>query len=173
MRTRLVVLLLGVTAAAFPACHEAPTAPIAVTLQLDRGTYVAVPLDSTGAYAFRLVVQYKNGTGASIYFTLCGPADSSPVFGVPTADGRSLSGYDPAWACVGTSPLEFPPGAVRTDSLVIQGPGGYIAYTREPLGVLTGRFRLEYQTQRCAEMAPACLQAGPRVASAPFQVILP
>jgi hypothetical protein len=162
MRTRLVVLFFGVTAATFLACHEAPTAPITMTLQLDRGTYVAVPLDSTSPYAFRVVVRYRNGTSAPIYFALCRPGDSSPVFGVPTNDGGSLSGYDQVWACVGTSPLEFPPGAVRTDSLLIQGPNAYDGGSHEPLGVLTGSFRLEYQTQRCAEETPACAQAGPR-----------
>ena len=173
MRTRLVILLLGAAAATFLACHEAPTAPIAVALELDRDTYVAVPVDSTGRYAFRIVVQYQNGTSASIYLGLCRPGDPSPIFDVPTSDGTSQSGYSAVWACTGTSPLEFPPGARRTDSLLILGPNVYDGITHEPLGVLAGSFRLEYQTERCAGDAPACAQAGPRVASAPFQVRLP
>ena len=173
MRTPLVVLISGAVAATLLACHEAPTAPVAVSLQLDRDSYVAVPIDAAGRYAFRLVVQYHNGTGAPVYFTQCTPSDSSPMYGVATVDGASQSGWDGAWACTGVPVLAFPPGAVRTDSLLIQGPNAYNGITHEPLGVLAGSFRLAYQTQLCAEDTPECLQAGPRVASAPFQVRLP
>jgi hypothetical protein len=172
MSTRLVVPLLGVAFATFLGCHEPPTAPVAVALHLDHGTYVAVPLAPTGTYAFRLVVHYENATGVPIFFDLCNPSDSLPIFGVPTANGRSLSAYDPVWACRGGGPaLEFPPGASRTDSLLIEGPTAYVG--SEVLGVLTGSFRLEYQTQRCADGTLACAEAGPRVVSAPFQVLLP
>jgi hypothetical protein len=142
-----------------------------VVLHLDSSTYVAVPLASGGPYRFRLVVHYENATGAPIYFVLCRSGDSTPIFGVPTADGRTESAYDPAWACVGGPFLEFPPGSVRTDSLLIEGPTAYVG--NEGMGVVTGSFLLEYQTQRCAEVTPACIAPGPRVASAPFQVVLP
>ena len=173
MRTRQVVLLLSAATAAFLACHQAPTAPIAVALQLDRDTYVAVPVDTLGQYAFRLVVQYQNGTSAPIYLRMCRPGDSTPVFEVTTTGGTSGSAYEAVWACTGASPLEFLPGARRTDSLLIQGPTQYDGITHEPLGVLTGSFRLEYETLRCADDAPTCAQSGPRVASAPFVVRLP
>jgi hypothetical protein len=173
MRTRLVVLLLGAAATTFLACHEAPTAPIAVPLQLDRDTYVAVPVDTFGRYAFRLVVQYQNGTSTPIYFGLCKPGDSQPNYEVTTTDGTSRSGYEAPWACTGVSPLQFAPGARRTDSLLILGPNVYNGITHEPLGVLAGSFRLEYETYRCAEGTPECVRPGPRVASAPFLVRLP
>jgi hypothetical protein len=163
---------LGAVAATLLACHEAPTAPIAVTLQLDRDSYVAVPVDTLGHYAFRMVVQYHNGTSAPIYFELCHPGDFQPTYEVTTTDGTTGSGYEVVWACTGVSPLEFLPGARRTDSLLIQGPNQYDS-THQPLGVLVGSFRLEYETARCAEETPACAQAGPRVASAPFLVSLP
>jgi hypothetical protein len=173
MRAPLVVLLSGAAAATVLSCHEVPTAPVAVSLQLDRETYVGVPIDTAGRYAFRLVVQYHNGTSAPIYFARCTPSDVSPVYGVPTTDRARGSGWDVAWACTNAPVLEFLPGTVRTDSLLIRGPNAYNGITHEPLGVLAGSFRLEYQTYQCAEDTPACLQAGPRVASAPFQVRLP
>jgi hypothetical protein len=173
VRTRLEVLVSGAAAATLLACREAPTAPVGVSLQLDRETYVAVPIDTAGRYAFRLVVQYHNGTSAPIYFARCTPSRTSPIYGIPTADGVSESGWAIAWACTTAPVLQFLPGAVRTDSLLIQGPNAYDGITHEPLGVLAGTFRLEYQTYQCAEDTPACSQAGPRVASAPFLVRLP
>ena len=173
MRTPLVVLLSAAAAVTLVACHDVPTAPNAVTLQLDRDTYVAIPIDTLGSYAFRLVVQYHNGTTEPIYFARCTPSQASPVYSVPTADGVSQSGYNVQWACTNAPSLEFLPGATRTDSLLIWGPTAYDGITHQVLGVLSGWFRLDYRTLHCAEDTPACAQAGPRVASAPFLVRLP
>jgi len=141
-------------------------------LQLDREAYVAVRVDTLGSYGFRLVVQYHNGTSEPIYFERCTSHHTSPVYGVPTADGARQSGYSVVWACTGAPALEFLPGATRTDSLLISGPTAYDGITHRPLGMLSGSFRLEYQTRQCAEDSPACAQPGPRVASAPFVVFL-
>jgi hypothetical protein len=177
MITRPAVLLAAVAATAFLACLEAPTAPFAVTLQLDRDTYVAVPMETTATYGVRygvrLIVHYQNRTGGSIYFERCGETDSSPIYHIPTADGVSDSGWAVGWACPGASVLEFPPFAVRTDTLLIRGPSAYDGVTHEPLGVLTGSFRLEYETRLSAANASSCYRCGPRVASGPFEVRLP
>ncbi len=169
MSTPRVVLLSGAVATALLACHESPTAPIVVALQLDRYVYVAHSVAGTGQYEVRLVVQYHNGTAATVYFSRCSLNRTTPVFAVPTADGVAESGYNPAWACTAAPAIEFQPGATRTDTLTLFGPTAYDGITHQPLGVLSGRFRLEYLTDRC----PGCTEAGPRVASAPFQVFLP
>ncbi len=163
-----VVLLAGAVAASLLACHGSPTAPIAVALQLDRSTYVARPVGGTGQYEVRLVVRYHNGTAATIYFARCRLDRATPVYAVPTADGVADSGYNPVWACTAAPAIEFQPGATRTDTLTLFGPTAYDGITHQPLGVLAGRFRLEYLTDRC----PGCTEAGPRVASSPFQVLL-
>jgi hypothetical protein len=59
---------------------------------------------------------------------------------------------------------------VRTDTLLIQGPNLWDGITHQPLGAITGTFRLTYQTQACS--GADCNQAGPIVASAPFLVTL-
>lgn len=177
MDARPVVLLAAAVGATLLACHEAPTEPVAVALQLDRDTYVAVPIETTATYGvrygFRLIARYQNRTGASIYFERCRETESSPIYSIPTADGVSQSGWGAAWACPSVPVLEFPPGAVRTDSLLFQGPTAYDGITHEPLGVLIGSFRLRYETRNCADETPRCYQAGPRVESGPFEVRLP
>jgi len=162
-------LLLGAAVAALASCRESPMAPgVVVELHLDRISYVATRVNADPAqYAFRVIVRYENTTGSSVYFDLCGMGVRSPIFSVPSADGRE-SGYDIGWACVGTPPLAFPPGAVRTDTLQILGPSSFDHYTHQPYGAITGWFRLEYSTLAC----DSCSESGPRVASAPFLVRL-
>ena len=160
-------LLLGAAVAALASCRE-PTAPrAAVTLHLDRDGYVATPIGTDPArYAFRVVVRYENMTDSSIWFEKCMPGDRTPIFSVPTTDG-SDSGYDIGWGCVGMPPVEFPPGAARTDTLLVQGPNVFDHSTHKPFGVIAGYFRLEYFTLKCDT---SCYGAGPRVASAAFWV---
>src|SRR5512135_2144440 len=160
MSTPRVGLLTSAVAATLLACHEAPTAPIVVALQLDRDTYVAVPVDSAGGYAIRLIVHYQNGTTALIYFDRCTPSQTRPIYGVPSADGATPSGYDPTWACPYSPALELLPAATRTDTLTIFGPTARDGITHQALGVLSGRFRLEYQTRQCADDTPGCGSAG-------------
>jgi hypothetical protein len=167
------VLLTGVVAATLLACHEAPTAPIIVGLQLDRDAYVAIPVATGDSYAFRLVVHYQNTTRAPIYFERCTPSHTSPLYAVPTADGATQSGYDPIWACTYAPALELLPAVTRTDTLTIFGPTARDGMSHQAIGVLSGHFRLEYATRQCGEDTPACAAAGPRVASGPFRVFLP
>jgi len=166
---RTAGLLVCSGCAALLGCYEAPTAPAPdLELHLDSYSYVSTRISADPAqYAFRVVVRYENTTSSSIWFEMCGPGDRSPIFGVPTADG-SESGYDIGWACVGTPPLEFPPGAARADTLQIWGPTVFDHYTHRPFGVITGYFRLEYSSLKC----DTCSEPGPRVASAPFLVSL-
>jgi len=176
MPTRPSVLLAAAVGATVLACHEAPTEPVAVALQLDRDTYYAVATEATAPYGvryrIRLIVQYQNRTGAPIYFGRCGASDSLPIYSIPTADGHEESGWTAAWACPYAPALEFPAGAVRSDTLLVEGPSAYDGTTHEPIGVLAGRFRLSYMTRTCADDACGCGQAGPRVASGSFEVRL-
>jgi hypothetical protein len=173
MRIPPLVPLAAALGATLLACHEAPTAPIAVTLQLDRDSYRPALTGVFDFRSFRMVVQYHNGTGSPVYCERCWPSDTLPVYGVPTADGVHRSGYDRPWACPNSPALTFPAGASRTDTLLISGPTAYDGQAGAPLGVMSGSFRLEYRTRACAEDRPACYQPGPRVASAPFQVLVP
>lgn len=167
------MILASAAVATLLGCREAPTAPIAVALELDRDTYVAGALDAQGRYAFTVIVHYVNRTDGPIYFARCAVDSLTPSHSVPTAGGVSRSGYDAASACSAFPALELRPGDARTDSLLLQGPNAYDGLTGQPLGVLEGDFLLEYQTRRCAADTPVCWSAGPRVASAVFHVRLP
>ncbi len=173
MRVGVAGILLGAFGAALLGCGEGPTAPAAaVALHLDRASYVATPVDPGSGYvqyAFRAVVRYENTTNDTIYFEMCRPDSPTPIFSVAVLDGGE-SGYDPGWACVGMPPLAFPPGATRTDTLLIRGPNAFDHYTHQPIGPVrvTGIYRLEYSTVQGSNGN----MPGPRVASAPFWVRL-
>ncbi len=166
-----LLALLGAMLAASTACHREPTAPIIVAVQLDSESYHAVPVNQFGRYAVRMVATYQNTTESPIYLALCNRGDSVPVFSVPTVDG-GVSGYDVVSDCPPTCPLQLPPGASRTDTLLIQGPHQYDGITGTWVGAISGTFRVEYSSARCADDGPACSGVGVRVVSAPFRILL-
>ena len=71
------------------------------------------------------------------------------VLGVEDTVG---SAYDPLWICAEIRPvpvLVVEPGERRLDTLHMSGPHMWDGHTRQPSGVLAGRFRLVYEIIPC------------------------
>lgn len=132
----------------------APTGALSsVLVETDATSYVAAPVPGTPPrtlYAFRVIVRTTNRSLQSVHFGRCNPESDVPIFGVElhpeSADSRSA--FDPIWACVGNAqPIEIRPGAVRVDTLIIQGPTVVNGVTGEPIGVAEGSMVLRLASE--------------------------
>jgi hypothetical protein len=152
-------LLLSLVLA--PACG-APLAtsgdPVAdrlgeLALRTDRTVYRAVAAggdDPYHTFAFTLVAHLTNRTSAPVYLERCYPDTPYPIYTVVSTQEDVESAYAPVWACVGHDhSITVRPGETRTDSLRITGPNAWDGHTRQPFGVLAGRFRLSYTVGTC------------------------
>jgi hypothetical protein len=156
---RLGLLLSAVVACESPfAASRADTSGDLrkVTLRTDRTVYNVAPRGEAGVYrtyAASVVVQLTNGMTGPLYLHRCLPDTPYPIYGIVSAEPGLESAYDPVWACVGHShPIVVRAGETRQDVLLIIGPNAWDGRTREPLGSLTGRFRVSYAVGICPEV---------------------
>jgi hypothetical protein len=130
------------------------------TLHTDRITYEALPtLDEPPYfYTFTLVARLDNGMARPLQIKRRCPQETAPQDTVPEYDVQAVeedlnSGYSPVQICAEIRPtpvIVVPPGESRFDTLHITGPHMWNGYTKEPGGVLAGRFRLAYELHPCA-----------------------
>jgi len=158
MRFPVPALLL-----AFTACSGVSLEPATpVILEIDRTSYDALPVSESIAgtpnLRFRLIARLVNRSDEPVSFDRCGAA-TTPVYGVSLARpaGSVRSGYDPAWACMGSTPLTLAANSSRTDTLSIFGPTGRNGYTQDGYGELEGSFVLQYGTSRGTISSPEFL----------------
>jgi hypothetical protein len=147
--------------------------PLVVT---NLAQYVAVPNGPEGPYrqfTFVLEARLTNPSSAPLYLRRCGASDPVPIFGVIGSSPQDPEpAYDPHWGCAGhNSPLVVLPGATRTDRFQVTGPTGWASGGTEPLGALTGRFRLVYGASACREEGP-CSAGTAAAVSNEFEVVL-
>lgn len=99
-------------------------------------------------YAFRVLTRYENTTALPAIMIRCLSTSQSPVYSVVRTDGApSSAAYNPGWACTGGNPpIVVSPGAVRVNTLVLEGPNSFDENRNyEPLASATsGHFRLSY-----------------------------
>lgn len=178
------VLILLASCAAEPGQSgpdETPTnevrdpAPTDGSLQTDKDTYTA-SCQGEG-YSRRctvtLTMTYTNQTDAAVYFDLCYPDDTSPIYYVGSLT-REESAYNPIWACVGHDRfIEVSPGEQRVDVLEISGPNSADGRTGQPFGVLEGRMQLGYSANFCPDEYNSCELLQEAVTSNVFTVALP
>ena len=117
-------------------------------------------------YHFTVISRYENRGTVPLYLGRCFPTSPQPIWNVGLADtSETGSAYSQIFACVGNDQqFEMAPGAVRIDTLQIQGPNAFDHYTHQPLdGITDGQFRLYYNV---------LLGSGDGAASAPMSVRL-
>ncbi|MDP1861955.1 MAG: hypothetical protein Q8K82_25065 [Gemmatimonadaceae bacterium] len=131
----------------------------------DATGYVADRIPGTGSvrrYRFTVITRYANRGAASLFLGRCFPTSPQPLFTVAATDSLVRSGYEYVWGCVGhDKQFEVPPGAVRVDTLQVEGPNIFDGVTHQPLGVTSGRFKLYFAVG---------LAAGGGVPGAPLPV---
>lgn len=105
------------------------------------GEYYGNPM-----YQFRIIARYENTTSSPVFMEKCRANSRSPVYSIVRADGPLASGaYNPLLACLDVEDkLIVPPGAVRIDTFVVNGPNAWDGRTKKPEGVTNGRFVLRY-----------------------------
>lgn len=92
------------------------------------------------------------------------------VDGEPDEDAA----WTPTWACAAFRWHEpLAPGDARTDTFRIDGPTGWDGRTGQPIGLLEGRFRLEYDLRTCWSTATHCPAPDSLGISNAFEVRLP
>ncbi len=135
------------------ACVSPTGALPGVVVETDATSYVAEPLPGTPPrtqYAFRVIVRTTNGSLEPVRLGRCNPESAGPIFGVelhPESAG-TRSAFSPVWGCVGgVQPIEIRPGAVRVDTLTIQGPTVVNGVTGEPVGVAEGTMLLRLASE--------------------------
>jgi hypothetical protein len=159
MRSPLAGLLLLASAAcgAPTAEHQGLTVEnlTDLTLRTDRNLYDATFSGGRGTYrtySLTLVARFTNGTDQPLYLNRCYPETSYPIYGVVATNANLDAGYNPVWACVGHDhPIVVDRGEARVDTLRIAGPNAWDGSTNEPLGTLTGPFRLSYSIATCPD----------------------
>jgi len=112
--------------------------------------YVAQRVESSSfQFRFTVITRFQNRGAVPLYLGRCFPNSPTPIFGVEAADGSSTqSAYDRMWACVGhDQQFEVLPGAVRIDTLVVEGPTMIDGYSHLPIGVFEGAFLLHFDVQ--------------------------
>lgn len=114
----------------------------------DATSYVAHRILVSGSikrYRFTVITRYTNRGAASLMLGRCFPTSPQPMFTVVHTDPAVQSGYEYVWGCVGHDKhFEIPPGAVRVDTLQVEGPNVFDGITHEAIGVTSGRFRLYF-----------------------------
>lgn len=114
----------------------------------DATGYVAHRIPNSGAlvrYRFTVITRYANRGTVSVFLGRCFPTSPQPLFSVVAADSSVRSGYEYVWACVGhDKQFELPPGALRTDTLQVEGPNMFDNGTNTGIGATSGRFKLYF-----------------------------
>lgn len=95
-------------------------------------------------YRFTVISRFDNVSDTAVFIGRCFPTSPGPTFGVfLTSPAGGESGYDPVWGCVGhDQQFEVLPGAVRYDTLVVEGPNAYPSGSTVGIGRTSGTFRL-------------------------------
>lgn len=132
----------------------------------DATEYTAHRFEGTGQlsrYRFTVISRFRNPTSATLYLARCFPNTPRPLFSVLAADRSFESAYAQPSGCVGhDQQFEIPPGAVRIDTLQVDGPNSFDGHTQEPYGVKEGTFRLFFDVRIArgdgAEPAPDALR---------------
>jgi hypothetical protein len=103
----------------------------------------------TSIYRFTVISRFENRGAAPLYLGRCFPTSPQPLFDVVVADSSTAeSGYAQPRACVGhDQQFEIIPGAVRIDTLQVEGPNTFDGRTHQPIGITEGRFRLYYDVR--------------------------
>lgn len=130
------------------ACRET-TSPTATLLRTDSTTYTAIAVGFSQVEV-RLLTTYRNPSDTAIAMDRCTPKTPYPTYFVDLVAPKSSegAGYNPGWACVGhDSPIVVGPGAIRTDTITLHGPAGFDPKANKYLGVIEGRFRINYGGQ--------------------------
>lgn len=153
LQTLGVSVLLGGCRGATEPLSELGAVPDGVFMT-DATGYVAHRIAGTGAvkrYRFTVITRYENRSATSVFLGRCFPASPQPLFTVVHADASVESGYEYVWGCVGhDQQFAIPPGAVRVDTLQVEGPNRFDGVTHEPIGVTTGRFKLYFDVRSAA-----------------------
>ncbi len=138
-----------------------PELPQTELIQTDLISYVAEPLDvEPGAhpiYGFDAIARFENTTEETIYLSRCG--EQPPVHGTSYIGPENLDFETSAYHltpipersqdCI-SNPITLQPGATRTDTLFIQGPGyGARSAGGSPTGKMEGEFVLKYVAGLC------------------------
>jgi hypothetical protein len=155
LHDRFVPLLTAALLAAASGCSGVTSAPaLSGALSTDASAYVAVPQAAhPSSYQFTVVARFRNTGDTPAHLGRCYPDSPGPIFGVllvASPDGKTTSGYDAGWACVGhDNPIVVAPNETRVDTLVISGPTEWDGRTHEALGTLEGTFQLLYASDAC------------------------
>lgn len=138
-----------------------PELPQTDLIQTDLTSYVAEPLETElGAhpiYGFDAIARFENTTEETIYLSRCG--ELPPVHGTSYTGPENLDFETSAYHltpipersqdCI-SNPITLQPGATRTDTLFIQGPGyGARSASGSPTGKMEGQFVLKYVAGLC------------------------
>jgi len=158
-------LLSGATPAAVGSLRQ-QTTPV----QTDRSSYVA-RCNHSGEKEilcqFTVIASLHNLAADTMHLHPCMPLRRKPIYGIELADTESqqASAYDPVWACAAVAKvlsgprsewahrLALPPGGLRTDTFHVFGPRMVQEATGAPIGVMEGRFRLQYKATLCRDSA--------------------
>lgn len=114
----------------------------------DATGYVAHRIAESGAYVryrFTVITRYENRGTATLILDRCLPTSPQPLFTVVSTDSAIESGYDYVWGCVGhDDQFELPPGALRVDTLRVEGPNRFEQGKLTGIGATSGRFKLSF-----------------------------
>lgn len=143
------------------ACAQDVTGPdrAGEPLQTEKVSYEARVVGGSGnytQYGFTVVATFRNLMDQTVYLGRCYPDSPTPIYGIVAVDTDDDWGaaYSPGWACVGhDQEFAIAPGGTRTDTLHISGPNAWDGHTKEPFGVLEGRFRIIYDVRLCRDCA--------------------
>jgi hypothetical protein len=121
-------------------------------LTVDQVSYAAVaaaPLSVEQTWHFTVIATLRNNSDQVLYVDHC---DGPPAYGVSADSGESA--YDPVDDCLGGVPgLTLEAGAMRVDTLIMQGPNSFDGHTHVGFGVLTGPMAIAYRIGTCPGVA--------------------
>lgn len=160
-RTMRALLFLAI----LPACARNQSSEVSraprLSVTTDKREYVAEPFHyarswRTYRYHANVITSFRNTSSKAVFLQRCYGNETKPMFElVPVMADESWRNWNTPSACVGDSrPIEVPPGKVRMDTLVIEGPNGRSS-RGEIFGNLVGKFRVglfarECEDERCA-----------------------
>ncbi len=125
--------------------------------------YLAQRTDSVyGRYRYTVITRYENRGTTPLYLGRCFPETPQPLFSVDLSDrSQGESAYTQIWACVGhNKQFQIVPGAVRIDTLVVEGPNTYQGGTTIGYGKVRGTYRVRFLVRTSAgDGAPDANQA--------------
>jgi hypothetical protein len=136
------------------ACSSPGEPEATISLETDETSYVATDdPDPRFLHATTVIVKFRNKTSGVVRINRCTASTTHPPYLVEMRNS-SVAAWNPDITCATIAPVlqDVAAGQERTDTLVLHAPWQRL-FNGQPMGSITGTFRLAYEVQLCGAVS--------------------